>query len=176
MLIALSFSVSSLMMVYSLFSMYWQRVYLDEMTNLPNRRALDEKINALSGNYSIAMIDVDHFKKFNDTYGHDQGDDVLKLVAKTLESVLGNRVYRYGGEEFAAVFTTKSLSESIELVDKARLKLSKNKFTVRNQVTKRSKKNRGNGGGKKVSVTISCLLYTSPSPRDKRQTRMPSSA
>jgi hypothetical protein len=83
------FSVISIILVHSIYQMYWQRVYIDELTAIPNRRALDEKLLSLSGEYAIAMIDIDHFKKFNDTYGHDEGDNVLRLVAKTIESVLG---------------------------------------------------------------------------------------
>jgi diguanylate cyclase (GGDEF)-like protein len=51
------------------------------------------------------MSDVDHFKRFNDTHGHDVGDQVLRLVASKLSKVSGGgRAYRYGGEEFALVF------------------------------------------------------------------------
>ena len=58
----------------------------------------------LSGEYAIAMMDIDHFKSFNDNYGHDEGDNVLRLVGSMLNQELGDRVYRYGGEEFCAVF------------------------------------------------------------------------
>ena len=54
--------------------------------------------------YTLAMIDVDHFKKFNDTYGHDVGDLVLKMVAHQISQVNGGgKAYRYGGEEFTTV-------------------------------------------------------------------------
>ena len=58
----------------------------------------------------MAMIDVDHFKKFNDTHGHDIGDQVLKLVAARLAQVEGGGIaYRYGGEEFAVLFPDRPI-------------------------------------------------------------------
>ena len=58
--------------------------FRDELTGLPGRRALDERLRSLPGRYAVAMVDVDHFKKFNDTHGHDIGDQVLKLVGARL--------------------------------------------------------------------------------------------
>src|SRR5439155_9485473 len=76
-----------------------QLAFRDELTGLPGRRALDERLRALRGRYALAMVDVDHFKKFNDTHGHDVGDQVLKLVAGRLAEVGGGGIaYRYGGE------------------------------------------------------------------------------
>jgi GGDEF domain-containing protein len=79
------------------------------------------------------MSDVDHFKKFNDTYGHDIGDDVLKLVAKQLESVKGGgTAYRYGGEEFCIIFPGKSLDECEPFLEVVRKSVENYKMTVRN--------------------------------------------
>lgn len=79
--------------------------FVDTLTGLPGRRALEEKLGTLGKRFSIAMLDVDHFKKFNDTYGHDVGDQVLKLVASRIGKVgEGGKAYRYGGEEFTIVF------------------------------------------------------------------------
>jgi len=61
-----------------------QLAFRDPLTGLPGRRALEERLRALGGHYAIAMVDVDHFKKFNDTHGHDIGDQVLKLVGGRL--------------------------------------------------------------------------------------------
>ncbi|MEI8597157.1 GGDEF domain-containing protein [Vibrio sp. M60_M31a] len=59
----------------------------------------------MDGKYTIAMLDVDHFKNFNDTYGHDTGDNVLKLVATLLMKTRGGaKAYRFGGEEFTILF------------------------------------------------------------------------
>src|SRR5258706_2092593 len=75
--------------------------FRDELTNLPSRRALEERLTGLGPTYAIAMIDVDHFKLFNDTHGHHIGDQVLKLVAARLAAIEGGVTsYRYGGEKF----------------------------------------------------------------------------
>jgi len=86
--------------------------FRDELTGLPGRRALDERLRSLGSKYALAMIDVDHFKKFNDTHGHGIGDQVLKLVAVRLTEVGGGTAYRYGGEEFAVVFADSTADEA----------------------------------------------------------------
>ena len=79
--------------------------FYDELTGLPGRRALNERLGSLDRNFTLAMVDIDHFKAFNDTWGHDVGDQVLKLVAARLLRVGGGGMaYRYGGEEFAILF------------------------------------------------------------------------
>src|SRR2546426_2126284 len=59
--------------------------YEDTLTGLPARRALNEALLRLGGQYSVAMIDVDHFKRINDRHGHDVGDQVLKMIAARSE-------------------------------------------------------------------------------------------
>ena len=62
------------------------------------------------------MVDVDHFKKFNDTYGHESGDEALRLVASKLARIAGGgRAYRYGGEEFIALLPGRTLAEAIPI-------------------------------------------------------------
>ena len=61
--------------------------FRDDLTGLPGRRALNEALKRVGNQYTIAMVDVDHFKKFNDTHGHDAGDEVLKLVSSRLARV-----------------------------------------------------------------------------------------
>ncbi len=166
----LCFSAVSFILLHAIYQMYWQRVYIDELTAIPNRRALDEKLLSLNGEYAIAMIDIDHFKKFNDTYGHDEGDNVLKLVAKTLESVLHDKVYRYGGEEFCAVFKGLDSEDAQMYANKARRKLESRDFHIRGKSnsTDRSKADRGKTKkGKKVKVTISIGVSA---PDDKANT------
>ena len=94
--------------------------YLDDMTKLPGRRALNEQLVGLPKHYAIAMVDVDHFKKFNDTYGHDMGDEVLKSVATQLKhSASPGKAFRFGGEEFTIVFRGKRLGDvedTLELI------------------------------------------------------------
>ena len=83
--------------------------FRDELTGLPGRRALQERMAGLGPAYAIAMADVDHFKNFNDTHGHDGGDQVLKLVAARLAKIEGGGVaFRYGGEEFTVLLSAAS--------------------------------------------------------------------
>jgi len=86
--------------------------FRDELTGLPSRRALNERMLALGNHYVIAMVDVDHFKQFNDTHGHELGDDVLRMVGAKLARIgCAGRAYRFGGEEFAIVFAGKRVHE-----------------------------------------------------------------
>jgi diguanylate cyclase (GGDEF)-like protein len=92
--------VAALGVVYS----SWRLAFLDALTGLPNRRALDETLARLSGGYALAMVDVDHFKQFNDKHGHDAGDRVLIEVARVLGKTRGAAAFRFGGEEFCLLF------------------------------------------------------------------------
>lgn len=100
----------------------------DSLTKLWNRRFFDDEIqkckDALANSSSpscVMMIDVDHFKKFNDTYGHQAGDEVLKGVARTLKRAAGkNLVCRYGGEEFAIIFPGLDIDTAIPTAESAR--------------------------------------------------------
>ncbi|MBT3218346.1 MAG: diguanylate cyclase [Proteobacteria bacterium] len=86
---------------------------MDALTNIPNRLRLQEDLEKLHARlerhghaYGVALMDVDHFKKYNDTCGHLAGDEALKLIANTLARTCRatDWVYRYGGEEFVAIF------------------------------------------------------------------------
>ena len=86
----------------------------------------------LGGTYAIAMCDVDHFKKFNDTYGQDAGDQVLRMVAARLSQVGGGgRTFRYGGEEFLVVFRGRSASEAEPFVESLRRSIADAGFVLR---------------------------------------------
>lgn len=82
-------SMVMLMLVAAVAHEAYQMAFRDELTGLPGRRALNERLQRLGRDYVIAMVDVDHFKKFNDTHGHDVGDQVLRLVAGQLRKVGG---------------------------------------------------------------------------------------
>lgn len=104
--------------------------YVDDLTLLPGRRALNEKLVSLPKNYALAMIDVDHFKKFNDTYGHDMGDKVLRQVAKKIKQTSKGRGYRFGGEEFTLVFTHKRLEGVKEILEGLREEIAATEIYV----------------------------------------------
>lgn len=106
--------------------------YLDELTGLPGRRSLSEKFRKISGLYTVAMLDVDHFKKFNDTYGHDAGDAVLRMIAAKMSKVSGGgQSYRYGGEEFSIVFTGKKSQETVRHLEALREEIASKPFIIR---------------------------------------------
>lgn len=112
----------------------YRLAFYDELTSLPGRRALVEDMAKLGMKYSLAMIDIDHFKKFNDTYGHDTGDEVLKMVASKLAEVGGGgKAYRYGGEEFVLLFPSREVDESYKHTDILRETIAKSPFIVRNK-------------------------------------------
>jgi len=131
--------------------------YVDELTQLPGRRALNERLLGLSKRYVIAMLDVDHFKKFNDTYGHDMGDLVLKSVASNMDKVTcGGKAFRYGGEEFAIVFVNRKKDEVLSALEAVRESIALELVEVYD-----SKKD----SYKNVSVTISIGAGLSNSER-----------
>ena len=106
--------------------------YHDELTTLPSRRAFKEAVLRLQDPYSIAVVDIDHFKKFNDTYGHDTGDQVLRLVASNLARVTGGgQAYRCGGEEFNILFPGKSTAEVVEHLERLRENIQTSEFRMR---------------------------------------------
>ncbi len=83
----------------------YNMAYKDELTGLPHRRALNEQLLSLGNRYALAMVDIDRFKQFNDTHGHDVGDQVLQMIGKKIRKVGGGgKAFRYGGEEFSIVF------------------------------------------------------------------------
>ena len=102
----------------------------DALTGLRNRRALSEDLalhesHALryGHSYCLAVLDVDHFKSYNDAFGHQAGDEILQLVAAQLTELLrdGDTLYRYGGEEFLAILPEQSLESGALAVERMRV-------------------------------------------------------
>lgn len=118
--------------------------FRDELTGLPARRALTEYLARLSGRYTLVMADVDHFKKVNDTHGHDVGDQVLRMVASRLMRVGGGgRAFRYGGEEFTLVFAGKNAETTLPHVERVREALAGEPFVMRRPGRKKNKPKKG---------------------------------
>ncbi|MBC8007523.1 MAG: GGDEF domain-containing protein [Prolixibacteraceae bacterium] len=135
--------------------------FYDELTGLPGRRALNQHLASLDGNFTLAMVDIDHFKAFNDTWGHDVGDQVLKLVAARLKRVGGGgTAYRYGGEEFTILFPGRRAFNVTQHVESLRRKIESYKLMLRERGRSRKLKPVGllsnaSGANKWISVTIS---------------------
>lgn len=114
-------SAQILIWIWFVLSESHRMAYRDELTQLPSRRALNEALLALPRHYGIAMLDVDHFKKFNDSYGHAKGDEVLRQVGKVMQRYSGSAgVFRYGGEEFTLLFKGRMLEHAAEILEQVR--------------------------------------------------------
>jgi len=110
---------------------------IDTLTNIPNRRYLDFQLESLlkenvqfDSQFGILFFDIDHFKDINDTYGHNIGDEVLKVVANTLKSNVRGKdiVGRWGGEEFIGVFNISTLESLMFLAEKLRILIEKSMY------------------------------------------------
>ncbi|MBI3529983.1 MAG: GGDEF domain-containing protein [Betaproteobacteria bacterium] len=135
--------------------------FYDELTGLPGRRALNERLGSLDRSFTLAMVDIDHFKAFNDTWGHDVGDQVLKLVAAQLQRVGGGgTAYRYGGEEFTIVFPGRRAISVMQHLESLRKKIESYKLMLRENGRPRRPRSgkampTASGANKWISVTIS---------------------
>ena len=149
-------SIALLMCLYAVMQESWRMAYLDELTELPARRALREKFQKMGGLYTVAMLDVDHFKKFNDTYGHDTGDAVLRMIATKMSKVSGGgSCYRYGGEEFTVVFAGKSAQDSVQHLETLRETIANTPFVINRASRRKSDRKAKQKKNKSVTVTVS---------------------
>nr|WP_272890386.1 GGDEF domain-containing protein [Stutzerimonas stutzeri] len=150
-----------LMLVVAIAHEAYLMAFRDELTGLPGRRALNEKLQRLGRQYVLAMADVDHFKSFNDTHGHDVGDQVLKMVASRLRKIGGGgRAYRYGGEEFTLVFPGRSIEECLPHLEAVRQSVESYALQLRDANSRpkddrQGRMARGKAAAGQVSVTIS---------------------
>ena len=125
-------AVAACILATSIIENSYLLAYHDELTTLPSRRAFNDALLRLQDPYSIAMVDIDHFKRFNDTYGHDTGDQVLRLVAASLARVTGGgQAYRCGGEEFAILFPGKTTSDVVDHLEQLRAAIEASEFRMR---------------------------------------------
>jgi diguanylate cyclase (GGDEF)-like protein len=139
-------------------SRLYNKSITDQMTGLYNTRHFEdtlklqlENVRATGAPLSLAVSDIDHFKKFNDTHGHKAGDAVLQTVARVMESCIrpgtGDLVFRYGGEEFCMLMPNTEPEEAAELMETYRKK-------VEAQIV--------NHEGEDMSVTVSIGISCSP--------------
>ena len=126
------FATGGLILACSMIENSYVLAYHDELTSLPARRAFNEALLGLQKPYTIGVVDIDHFKKFNDTYGHETGDQVLRMVAAKLARVSGGgQAFRVGGEEFAILFSGESLPEALPHLEILRMEIEASAFRVR---------------------------------------------
>jgi diguanylate cyclase (GGDEF)-like protein len=128
------FATAAFILAASIVETSYLLAYHDELTTLPSRRAFHDALHRLDPPYSIAMVDIDHFKRCNDTYGHDTGDQVLRMVASRLARVSGGgKAYRCGGEEFAILFPGKISGDVMEHLEKLRGDIEGSTLKLRGQ-------------------------------------------
>ena len=170
---SLALATGGLVLVVSIIETSHAIAYGDELTGLPARRALNEALRRLSGHYAIAMVDIDHFKKFNDTYGHDIGDQLLRMVGARLATVNGGgRAFRYGGEEFAVLFPGSSVDDVLPHLETLRASVEASGFMLRGRDRPRRKGTapRPSSHARRVSVTISIGAAETDRGRSSAQT------
>lgn len=127
----------------------YSRIYKDTLTGLMNRGyfyfKLDNEMSKINGNtgLSLAMVDIDNFKSINDTFGHIEGDVVIKKIANLIKSNVRatDSVVRWGGEEFAIILPKTNLKGSHNILDKVRKGIEDEEFNYK---------------GNTYKVTISC--------------------
>ena len=143
--------------------------YIDELTEIPGRRALVEALDDPGSTFTLAMLDVDHFKKFNDTHGHEVGDQVLRMVAARIATVgEGGAAYRYGGEEFTLLFPGKSTEQVLQELERIRALVESSPLYLRSENRPKVKPRAGAGKKTKsskkkapsVGVTVSIGVAT----------------
>jgi diguanylate cyclase (GGDEF)-like protein len=148
----------------------FRMAFRDELTALPSRRALNENLAGLGRHYTLAMIDVDHFKKINDVHGHDIGDQVLKMVAVHLaQTGGGSSAYRYGGEEFAVLFPGKSMRDALPYLEALRKNIADYEMAMRSgDRAAEGKAVKKNGGARRAGKTVSVTISIGIAERNER--------
>ncbi|MFT2718986.1 diguanylate cyclase [Deinococcus sp. A31D244] len=123
-----------------------QQAELDALTSLPNRRRFDADLMDLGAQDALLLIDIDHFKRVNDMFGHQAGDEVLQQVAARLAGVVRPRdtVYRYGGEEFAVILKQVRREQLTAVAERLRVSVENLPLSSLN------------GGSVTVSVGVAC--------------------
>lgn len=131
----------------------------DGLTNLANRKAFDNELRRIAeeatvtqGTFALLMVDIDYFKSFNDNFGHQVGDQVLRLVARTLtDGVKGRDVAaRYGGEEFAIILPDTNLQAAVTVGNALRKAVATKDVVNRNTGDKLGR----------ITMSVGCAEYT----------------
>lgn len=155
----LYYNGAGIVIIISVIETAYAMAFQDELTGLPGRRALNAALHGFGRHYAIAMLDIDSFKKFNDRFGHDVGDQVLCMVASHIRRVGGGgKPYRYGGEEFTILFPGKSKEDAIPHLERLRQSIEAAQFGLRGKNRPKSPPRKSRSPRtqpKTASVTIS---------------------
>ena len=129
----LSFISFTSTILFILLQLSHKMAFLDELTNMPGRRALMTELKQLENeDYTLVMIDIDFFKRLNDSYGHEVGDQALRTISATLSQHTNEgTLYRYGGEEFVLLFPHRQLDDVLDCWESTRVLVSNSDFFLR---------------------------------------------
>jgi diguanylate cyclase (GGDEF)-like protein len=139
-------------------------VVVDPLTGVSNRRAIDvfaqeeyDRAQRYKTDFSVLMIDLDHFKKVNDVYGHYIGDECLKIVSEKLNNSLRivDQFGRFGGEEFVAILPETSLTDAIKVAERLRIEVSQLVPDIK-----------GFSASLSISIGVSAFQETDQAPTD----------
>jgi len=152
------FATAGLVLVISVIETSFNFAFYDDLTGLPARRAFNETLSKIGRHFTVAMIEIDSFKKINDRFGLLVGDQVLCMVATKLEKVTGGGLsYRYSGQKFAVVFPVKFVDDTIPHLESLRKGVEIYSFILRGPKRPREKPEnpeKYRGPQKRVSLTI----------------------
>ena len=168
-----AWSGAALLLLWSVLEGAWQHAFIDQLTGLPGRRALDQRLVSPGRRYAIAMADIDNFKRINDRYGHEIGDQVLKCIASQLRAFRHGKAHRYGGEEFAIIMRRGTQATRIAALNELREGIAGRPFVVRDPDRPKKKPRQRHthavGSRKKITVTVS--IGIADRARDRRTAR-----
>jgi len=157
-------SGSILVLIWHILETSWREAYVDELTELPGRRSMKRHLEQLNSSFSIAVLDIDHFKRINDQYGHATGDQVLMFIATQLRNNHIGKSYRYGGEEFVLICENDSFDETLIGLEELRKSIARRKFIFRSKSRPRKKPEKPltprNEGGISITVSIGAARRT----------------
>lgn len=163
-------AVGALVVLIGMARSAFELAFLDSLTGLPGRRALEEDLRGMDGQFVAAMVDVDHFKKVNDAHGHEVGDQVLRMVASRLALVGGGgRAYRYGGEEFTLLFPGRRLAEAVPHVEAVREAIAATPFVLRGDDRPKRKPSRVKAAPAKPALAVTVSAGVAEGGRDGRE-------
>jgi diguanylate cyclase (GGDEF)-like protein len=153
-------ATGGLALIWALVETTYRMAYYDELTGLPGRRALNEALLRVGSRYAVAMVDVDHFKRLNDVFGHEVGDQALRMVAGRLSGITGGgKPFRYGGEEFVVLFARATASEAVPHLEAARRAIADSSFVLRGPRRPRKKPAAPKPpGGPQVTVALTISI------------------
>jgi diguanylate cyclase (GGDEF)-like protein len=152
------FGVAGFILASSIIENSYSLAYQDELTGLKSRRAFNDALLRLKPPYAIAAVDIDRFKSINDTYGHDTGDQVLRLVASKIARVSGGgQAFRVGGEEFTILFPGRTTLDIVDHLELLRMEIESSSFRLRTGQDRRKMRRetdrRSTGQRRKKSVS-----------------------